>query len=439
MNAVVINRDEGDRRLPMRASLSPSVLVISHLFPTPAQPTLGCFVHEQVRALRDSAGVDARVLCCRPFVMNRANPWKLRRLYRRYRARFDSLAWETYQGVPVMYLPYLVAGFFRFWLHGATCRAAVLRALPFLRATFPFELIHAHTCYLDGSAAWDLGRRLGLPYVLTEHTGPFRSLMGNWLVRWQALRALRHAARVWCVSSALSAEVRGYLPPDARAGVHTLHNGVDTDLFRPAQRWSPDPAGPRLLSVLALEENKAPLLLLKAFRRLRQAVPGATLRLIGEGPLEEQMRGFIQDHGLQDSVKLCGPRPRAEVARLMRAWCDLLVLPSHSETFGVVLIEALASGKPVVATRCGGPADIVTEAALGALCPPGDVEGLAGALQAVTRALPSFDPRLIRRRALERFAFGRLAGALATAYRELWPAARPAACRRAAGRPQAAA
>jgi glycosyltransferase involved in cell wall biosynthesis len=410
------NQDEGRRHLPVRPG--PRVLVVSHLFPTPSQPSLGCFVHEQVQALRQAEGVDARVVCCRPFVMNRAHPWKLQRFYRRYRARFRSLSWESCEGVPVLYLPYLVAGFFRFWLHGATCRAAVLRAAPYLAATFPFELIHAHTCYLDGSAALALGRRFDVPYFLTEHTGPFRSLMDNWLVRRQSLRALRHAARVWCVSSSLAAEVQGYLPPADRAHIRTLHNGVDTELFHPPDRWAPDPAAPRLLGVLALEENKAPLLLLQAFRRLRHAVPGATLGLIGDGPLEMEVRGFIRDQGLENCVTLWGQVSRSEVARLMREWCDFLVLSSNSETFGVVLIEALASGKPVVATRCGGPADVVTEPALGALCPPGDPDGLASALLGVTRTLPSFDPGLIRQRALERFAYGRLARALAAAYRD---------------------
>jgi glycosyltransferase involved in cell wall biosynthesis len=402
----------------MRDKGAPRVLVISHLFPRAENPGLGCFIHEQVRALRQRQGVDARVVCGRPHLMRPINPWALARTYRDYRRRFRALHWQEWQGVPVLYVPYLAGGFFRFWLQGSTYRAAVMGAAPWIRRNFPFELVHAHTSYQDGTAALALRTRYHVPYVLTEHTGPFRCLLENSRIRRQSLRALARADKVWCVSSSLADEVRSHLPARCREHIHTLANGVDTSVFHPPPHWAPDPAAPRLLGVLALEENKAPLLLLEAFRRLRQAVPGATLDLVGQGPLEEAVRAFIRTHDLGDSVLLWGQCPRQDVARLMRERCDVLVLCSHSETFGVVLIEALASGKPVVATRCGGPNDIITEPSLGALCPPGDVESLTKTLILVTRSLASFNGRTIRQRAQERFDYGHLAATLAAEYEE---------------------
>jgi glycosyltransferase involved in cell wall biosynthesis len=405
----------------------PRVLVISHLFPHRDQPGLGSFVHEQVRALREEEHVDARVICGRPFWMSTRRPWRLARSYQVYLKTFRWLRWEEWQGVPVLYLPYLVGGFFRFWLHGSSYRAAVLRAGGWIQEGFPFDLVHAHTSYLDGTAALGLGQRFQTPYVITEHTGPFRFLLENWHVRWQTLGALKAATQVYCVSSSLSDEVKASLLRGIGSHIATLHNGVDTSFFRPPTRWVPDPAAPHLLAVMALEENKAPLLLLEAFRRLRQFAPGATLDLVGQGPLEEGVRKFVRDNGLKNSVLLWGHCPRLEVARLMRERCDLLVLCSHSETFGVVLIEALASGKPVVASRCGGPADIVTEPGLGALFTPGNLEALTETLVGVTKALASFDSRAIRRRAVERFSYGRLAAVLTAEYRQILQAKRIAA------------
>jgi glycosyltransferase involved in cell wall biosynthesis len=414
-------------RAARRHAGPPRVLIVSHLFPGPENPSLGCFVHEQVRALRLQEGVDARVVSGRRQPLNRAHPLRLWYNYRAYRGRFAALRWQEHDEVPVVYLPYLVDSFLSFyWLHGPSYRAAFRRALPFLRGTFAFDLIHAHTSYLDGGAARLLSRQLGVPYVITEHTNPFRTLMDNPLIRRQTLQALMGAARVWCVSSALTAEVQGYLPTAARGRVHTLPNGVDTDAFALPDRWQPDPAAPRLLSVTALEAYKNPLLLLEAFRRLRQEVPRATLTLVGAGPLEPQVRAFLREHALQQSVSLPGRCSRAEVARLMREACDLVALSSDSETFGVVLIEAQACGKPVVATDCGGPRDVITEPALGELCRPGDPAALADALRRAVRALPAFDPQRIRGRAVERFSFLALAARLADIYRAGATAARAA-------------
>jgi hypothetical protein len=103
----------------------------------------------------------------------------------------------------------------------------------------------------------------------------------------------------------------------------------------------------------------------------------------------------------------------------MRDDCDVFVLPSNSETFGVVLIEALACGKPVVATDCGGPRDIVTGPAVGVLCPPRDEPALANALRDVAQRLPQFDRQHIRRQALERFDYFQLAARLADEYERL--------------------
>lgn len=400
-------------------STAPRVLVLSHLFPTATDPVLGCFVHEQVRALRREQGIEARVVSFRPFPLNRLHPGRWRRNYQKYRKFFLNLSWEEYDGVPVLQLPYLVGSFLRFFcLHGASVRASLRRALPFLDQTFSYDLIHAHTAYLDGGAACWLSQRRGVPYVLTEHTGPFSSLTQQPWIRWQTRRALAQAQRVWCVSSALAAEVSRLLPAERRSRLSVLANGVDLEHFRPPARWAPNPQAPHLLAILALEPNKAPLLLLRAFAQLRRQVPAARLTLVGSGPLEGEVRGFLAQQGWSaPTVRLLGKQPRREVARLLRDEADLLVLCSYVETFGVVLLEALASGKPVVATDCGGPRDILTTPAVGRLCPVGDAQALAQALAEVVQALPQFDPAFLRRTA-ERFSLSRLAATLAEEYRQ---------------------
>lgn len=119
--------------------------------------------------------------------------------------------------------------------------------------------------------------------------------------------------------------------------------------------------------------RKNPLMLLKAAARLRSH---AKLRflLVGEGPLEEEMRQAIREHRLENSCRIV---PFQEDIRPILAACDVLVLSSEEESFGLVLVEAGACGKPVVATRVEGPAEIVVDGETGFLVEPGDDAALA--------------------------------------------------------------
>jgi glycosyltransferase involved in cell wall biosynthesis len=410
---VVLRGTHGEHCPPRQAW---RVLILSHMFPHPKQRGLGPFILEQVRALRRHGKIDARVVCCQPFWVNSINPFRYFPALRYYRKTFASLRrWQSYEEVPVLYLPYLVGSVYPYHVHGRTYQEAVLRAAPFIRQKFPFQVVHAHTSYLDGTAGLALSQQYEVPFFITEHTGPFSRLTEDERVRRQTLAAIQGASQCWCVSTALADQVKGNLPV-VHDRIAVLPNGVDTAQFRPPQHWAPDPARPKLLAVMSLDENKNPLLLLHAFQRLRQTVPGATMTLVGTGPLEEQVRQTIVSLGLEQVVRLPGHCSRLEVARLMREECDVFVLCSTSETFGVVLIEALACGKPAVATRCGGPTDVITSPGLGRLCDPRNLEGLSAALSQVVLDLPAFDGAFIRQQALDRFAYRKLASSLCLEY-----------------------
>jgi glycosyltransferase involved in cell wall biosynthesis len=391
------------------------VLVVSRMFPHADAPCNGPFVHEQVLALRRQ-GADARVLCGVPFPMYLRRPLGVPRRIRAYRRAWDRLVWAEFGGVPVLYVPYHVGWVARLLRRDDPYRDAVVRGAAWLRSHFRFELLHAHTAHPDGFAALAVARQYEKPLVITEHTNPFSLLLREPTLRHKTLTALAAAERVWCVSDSLTREVRGHLPLDRQAHVGTLYNGVDLALFEAPPSWQPDPAAPRLLYVGFLLEYKNLPVLLEAFARLRQTLPRAQLTIAGDGPLRAAIEARIAALGLTGTVELLGQRSRPEVARLLRDACDLLVLPSKSETFGVVLIEALAAGKPVVASRCGGPESIVTEPFLGALCQVNDVESLADTLRRTAARLRDFDPRRIREHAIANFDYRRLAATLAEQY-----------------------
>jgi glycosyltransferase involved in cell wall biosynthesis len=130
---------------------------------------------------------------------------------------------------------------------------------------------------------------------------------------------------------------------------------------------------------------------------------------------EDALRRRADELGLGDRVTFAGQKPQEEVAGMM-AESAVVVLPSRAESFGAVLVEALACGTPVVATRCGGPEDIVSPH-VGRLVPVGDAAALASALADVLADPTLRDRAALRRYAVERFSWGRVVGETLSVYR----------------------
>lgn len=169
-----------------------------------------------------------------------------------------------------------------------------------------------------------------------------------------------------------------------------IMNGVDSSLFHPVgQHRDPVPhpgfCGPEhfvIGTVGRMQGVKDQITLAKAFVRLVQIMPGAKERLrlvmIGEGPLRESVRGLLAGAGLDQHAWL--PGKRDDVARIMRSF-DLFVLPSLAEGISNTILEAMATGLPVLATAVGGNRELVQEGVTGTLVPRDDPESLALALR----------------------------------------------------------
>jgi glycosyltransferase involved in cell wall biosynthesis len=400
---------------------SPKVLILSHMYPHPDQPSSGPFVHEQVRALRSLEHVDARVLVGRPYWMRHPNPVVMWRAEQHYRHFHEACEWVLLDGVPIKYLPYRIIG--PFWTHAWAYRASLCRRIEQIYADFPFELIHAHTGYLDGSAGLAMARRFQVPLVITEHTGPFAdTLMQHPIIKRLTLRSLESAERVIAVSHKQQGDVAAHMASRYRARVCVLPNGVDTERFYPSATSKPNPQTPRILYVGYFVPVKNVTLLLHAFARVLCDLPGARLTLVGAGETPQQERDLqdlADDLQIRDKLRFMGFQPREAVARIMREEADLLVLSSHAETFGCVLTESLASGKPVVSTMCGGPEDIITADFMGELCENHNPEALAKAIVKVATNIDTYSASQIRQYVEENLSYSFLAGALNSLYQSI--------------------
>lgn len=395
------------------------VLALSHMFPHPDQLSSGPFILEQVAALRRHGDVDVRVLVGRPFWMMNRNPVRLIKANRCYKRFHDACGWYEIDGVLVRYVPYRV--FWRFMTHGWSYRSAMCRDIEQLRAEFPFDIVHAHTAYTDGSAGREIARRYNVPLVITEHTGPFTILTRNPVVKRWTLRSLKSAARVIAVSNAQSRSVARHLPSKYHGKFTVLPNVVDTELFHPPAKWSPDPRAPRIIFVGFFVAIKRLPMLLAAFEQVHRRLPGARLRLVGGGETPEQesvLRESIDRMNLDGSVEILGYQSREEIARILREESDILVLASEAETFGCVLTEAMACGKPVVSTRCGGPEDIITDPSLGELAANGSADDLARSILDVAARLPSYSPERIRAHVEDHFSSPAVARRIVDIYKQ---------------------
>ncbi len=161
--------------------------------------------------------------------------------------------------------------------------------------------------------------------------------------------------------------------------VEVIHNGVDLSDF--SIRYQEDPPNKRkdvlIGTVARLSEPKDHGNLLRAFALVREKIPGVRLLLIGDGELRSDIELMIHQHGQEKNVDMLGRR--SDIPELL-AGMDIFVLPSKREGFPISILEAMACGKPVVATDVGGVKEIISSGNDGLIVPPEDHYSLAAAI-----------------------------------------------------------
>jgi glycosyltransferase involved in cell wall biosynthesis len=253
------------------------------------------------------------------------------------------------------------------------------------------DLVHSHSP-VAASAARVVLRRRGPRMVYTEHNVWERY---HPLTAWANALTFARNDRVFAVSDHVRASIRysralsgRRMPP-----VETLYHGIDQDSIQgwAARNGIREELGiaadaPVVGTVANFKQHKRLDHLLLAAERVRRDVPGVRFVLVGQGPLEGDLRRLATERGLDDTVIFTGFR---EDAPRVASTFDVFALASEHEGLSIALIEALALGKPCVVPRVGGLAEVIEDGKQGLLVPPGDIASLS---EGIVRLLS--DPEL---------------------------------------------
>ena len=325
-----------------------NIVIIPAFFQTKSRKTLGSFFLEQARALQQK-GHKVTILYCDTYSIKCVKDW----------FAYNEEKSEIIEGIQIYRnrcfcpLKHGIEG------HREAFAQGIQKLYDqYMQENRP-DIIHAHCCVWAGYAAMKLSEQIGIPYVVTEHATLFQlhrdeiSEKNDKVIR----KIFQKAARVICVSGAFAKLIESYRPD-----IDVVGNVVNCDAFVPRVD-SEKHRGIRFLTVCYMEEEaqlykKGIDILIQAWTEVVKKYTDVKLVIGGGGSAKTKVEQWVEEQGISKYVEFTGALDRKQVIQEMQS-CDCFVLPSRYETFGVVYIEAMACGKPVIAVANGGPDDFV--------------------------------------------------------------------------------
>ena len=385
------------------------VLVLSRNYPNDVTPILGLWVEGLVRhvsKIREIKVVAPTPYC--PPLPGLNEFTKFRSIKRR----------QNVEGVEVFHPRFLTGpGYSTYNLESSLYFWSISRQVERLYKEFPFDVIHAYFGYPDGVVAARLAAKYNIPFIITEQASWIPWMNNYPRVRRQAVWAANRCAYHVAVSSFTKKTIAHFTGDSEKLRV--VPNGVDGDVFTPLKNGEQMKAN-QILYVGLTRHVKGIDILLKAMQQVVKEKPEIKLVMVGGGfyrnykAQEIELQELAKNLGLSNNIEFAGMKPPDEVAKYMRE-SALLVLPSRTETFGAVLIEALACGIPVLATRCGGPEDIVKDE-VGRLVAKEDPKSLAAAIIEITNRRDEFSSAKLREYALDNFSWEQISHQMVNLY-----------------------
>ncbi len=259
------------------------------------------------------------------------------------------------------------------------------------------DIVHVHfgdtaKCVVDACKKYDV------PYVVTEHGSSVAKIEKGTSAHEKYKKVYENAAKIISVSSFLRKNILEKFSTDAVV----VHNIVDTDIFKLSKSKKEAKETFKLVAAGNLIDRKGFDVLLSAYAEFAKNNPQSTLCIMGDGPEKESLKNLAQKLGVEAQVNFLGKYTREEFSHELQS-SDAFVLASRHETFGVVYVEALANGVPVIATSCNGPEDFVNDDC-GIIVPVDGIAQLSKAMQKVKDNINNYNSVAIADYAKNKFS-----------------------------------
>jgi glycosyltransferase involved in cell wall biosynthesis len=373
------------------------VVIISRSYPNKINPSSGNFVLNQVEALAKHNIKLGVVGVYNASLKQGLKPTNIKK-YGFYKEEHDNVINYSYL-YPVLpkmhYLNHRIK--FRIWKN-------LLQN--YIDENGKPDLIHLHTFEGGEIAIW-AKQKFGIPYIVTEHTTLFYT---NKALKWHiklADKVYKYSSLNLAVSKASSSD----LSKRFNSEFQYFPNFIDINRF---QKTTPqEKEFKQFINIAFLDPKKNQIMLIEAFHKAFNNDSNYRLKIVGNGPEKSKLLETIKKLG-NENIILAGYLPQEKVVETLQE-SDYFALSSNYETFGVVIVEAMSCGLPVIATKCGGPETIIINEKLGILTDVGDTDAFSKSLKKLIDI--NFDTQYIRNYAIDNYSYEALSIRLIELYK----------------------
>jgi glycosyltransferase involved in cell wall biosynthesis len=354
-----------------------NILLLTHSYPDSDNKWQGVFIREQAKAL--STKHDITVLHFKVDYSHFA-PFSKYSFTKKYNGRVTEYEVKINKSFPVINQLKYLTGTYSFIKNEILDHKEI-------------DIIHSHLSYPAGFLGSVIQKRKKIPNILTEHSWIWRYFR-SWIHKKCVHYALKNSSFIVAVSEALKDDISSF----CNRKIEVIPNVVEVEKFSLSEEKK---SGTLNLGILGGMGNlrKGLDILLESVSMLKQM--DLTVHIGGDGVLLEKFKKISKDLGVYEKCRFYGEISSENIIDFY-SMLDLFVLASRDETFGVVVVEAMASGLPVIATDCGGPREIITKET-GILVEKENPGELARAIVFMSENLGSYEKNVIRKYALEKY------------------------------------
>jgi teichuronic acid biosynthesis glycosyltransferase TuaC len=381
------------------------ILIYGHEFPNPVEPVRGSFIERSLKYYADD--IVLKIVAPVPWFLSWRRHKKNVMVPHKDNIIIGDKSIEIFRPRYILFPKNILRPLIG-WLEFVTTFYLVKK----LHRIWKIDLVHVNFALPDGIAIRHICKKLDVRYIITEHQGAIGCFLKVRSLKSQILKAYYEAAKTIVVSEFTKNEIcKNSVNP---VNCEVVPNGVQTNRFKLKQK-SHNPK--KLVFIGNLIFTKGIHVLINALSILRKQGHVFSLIIIGDGKYRAKLEELVVQLELQDYVSFLGLKSPDDIVELLPEY-DILVQPSFIESFSIVLIEAMAAGLPVIATRCGGPEYIVSKDT-GILVPPNSVRELADAIQKMSEQWINYNPDVISNYAKQNYDIILITQKICSLYRDV--------------------